>query len=139
MKLGVAVLAGGIDPVENKAVKVGVSIQRVPKPLHKRDGAALGRVQTQRFLRTAAQFPEQSTNEDVQHIAQEGCVVGQTIPKRKRQREDPLTYGNDWKYTIDKVRRRVCHPPACTRRTPNPPLATERQKPVVTATLTPET
>src|SRR5712691_7978621 len=110
-------------------------IQRVVETLHERHGAALRGLQSQEFAGAAAEFAKDGPDENIQHLAHQAGVIGQTVAQREWNRQHPLPNGNFGKDVVNQVSGRLRHSSPATARTPPAPAARKRDEAVVTARL----
>ena len=90
-----------------------MKIRGRPKPLHERDGAALGLINAV-VARQPAVKAKQGSDEDLQDGGRHFRVVSQTITQGERQGENPLPDGHGGKHTVYKVRGCIGHAPSTT-------------------------
>jgi hypothetical protein len=89
-------------------------------------------------MRTPFQEFEYRPDQDAQYCGEQSRIECHPIPQGIGQRNHPLTDGNRWNDTVDKMRGRIRHSAPATRPAKAPVFAGIRKQPVFAALRTPE-
>ena len=110
-----------------------VEVQRVAEALNEGDGTAGCLAVRGRNARPAADRGEDGSDEDLQHIPDQGGVVSEAVAKGKGDRQHPLPDRRLWKDPVHEVSGGIGHVASCAGRTEPSAFAGEGDDPVQAA------